>query len=299
MFDSMSKSLLGVSMRALACLFVMSQAFSASNAQAAEDSQATAVSQNNVGSSRSALEFLREKTSIGYYGIYYGSPVSDPGASRRLNEWGKPTTNQYVLNYLSLSYKASKTVLPGITVMSTYTPVRGQDLTLLDPYLKLTDTKLISSGNWTLYSELRHFLPVTKDSHDKHKMSTLGTFQWLTYNVPNTRFSVGAWAKFYWTIYGSNALPGTGPDYQAFLRPQVFYTIKPNLAASLYYEMYGNHMLGKSATDWYNAGTNVQMGAMWTVVQGLTLNPYLLFNTGGKVTADTTALGAQIFATLM
>jgi hypothetical protein len=270
-----------------------------SSSYAATETDTTAIGQNTATTSRSSLEMVKEKVGVSYYGIYYGPPASDPGASKQVNEWGKPTTNQYFLNYLSLSYKATKSLLPGITVMSTYTPVRGQDLTLLDPYLRLTDTKMISSGNWTLYSELREFLPVTRASHNAHKMSTLGTFQWLTYNVPHTRFSVGFWAKFYWSVFGSSAAPGTGDDYQAFFRPQVFYSFTPTLAGSLYYEMTGNHTLGKKAADWHTGYTNVQMGAMWTVVQGLTLNPYLLFNTGGKVTADTTALGAQIFATIL
>lgn len=271
----------------------------AGSAWAANETHASAVGQSSATTDRSAYQMLKEKVSVGYYGIYYGTPVSDPVSSKQVNEWGKPTSNQFFLNYLSLSYKASKTLLPGITVMSTYTPVRGQDMTLLDPYLRLTDTKLISSGNWTLYSELRHFLPVTKASHNAHKMSTFGTFQWLTYNIPHTRLSIGTWAKFYWTVFGSGALPGSGDDYQAFLRPQIFYTVTPTFAASLYYEMTGNHTLGKSATDWHAGYTNVQLGGMWTVMQGLTLNPYLLFNTGGKVTADTTALGAQIFATIL
>jgi hypothetical protein len=276
---------------------------SASSVWAATETQAaatpTSATGQNSANERSAFALLKEKVGVSYYGIYYGPPASDPGSSKQINEWGKPTSNQYFLNYLGLSYKVSKTLLPGITVMSTYSPVRGQDMTLLDPYLRLTDTKLISSGNWSLYSELRHFLPVTKASHNAHKMSTFGTFQWLTYNVPNTRLSVGAWAKFYWTVFGSGALPGAGDDYQAFFRPQMFYTLTPTVAASLYYEMTGNHTLGKSATDWHAGYTNVQLGAMWTVMQGLTLNPYLLFNTGGKVTTDTTALGAQIFATIL
>ncbi len=283
----------------LSCLTAVSAGSAWSATESNSETKATAVSESSVGSSHSALDLVREKTAVSYYGIYYGPPASDPGSSHQVNEWGKPTTNQNFLNYLSLSYKASKTLLPGITVMSTYTPVRGQDMTLLDPYLRLTDTKLIDSGNWTLYSELRHFLPVTNASHNAHKMSTLGTFQWLTYRIPQTRLSVGAWAKFYWSIYGSAAAPGTGPDYQAYLRPQVFYTISPKFSASLYYEMFGNHKLGKAANDWYNAGTDLQLGGMWTVMQGLTLNPYLQFNTGGKVTADTTSLGAQFFATIL
>lgn len=248
---------------------------------------------------------LREKTAVSYYGIYYGPPTGDPTASKQVNEWGKPTTSQYFLNYLSMSYKASQTLLPGITVMSTYTPVNGQDMTLLDPYLRITDTQLIKTGNWNLYGELRNFLPVTQASQNAHKMNTLGTFQWLTYNVPHSRFSVGAWAKLYWTLYGSNAAPGvngkptSSTDYQAYLRPQVFYTLTPKLSAALYYEMFANHALGQASDDWYHAGTDVQMGAMWTVFNGITLNPYLQFNTGGKVTTDTTSLGAQIFATVL
>lgn len=272
---------------------------STSSAWASEETHASAVSGTSEASSRSALDLIRDKTAISYYGLYYGPSASDPGASKQGNAWGTPKANQFFLNYLSLSYKATKSLLPGITVLSTYTPVRGQDMTLLDPYLRLTDTKLINSGNWTLYSELRHFLPVTKASHDAHKMSTLGTFQWLTYNVPHSRFSVGFWAKYYWTIYGSGAAPSSSNDYQAFFRPQVFYSITPKLAGSLYYEVTSNHFMGNSATNWKKGYSNVQMGAMWTVMQGLTLNPYLLFNTGNRTTSDVTSLGAQIFATIL
>jgi hypothetical protein len=284
-------------------LFCIAVLFAASG-WAAEESQQTAVGQSSVGTSRSALDMIRDKTSISYYGIYYGPQATDPSNSRRLNEWGKPAGNQFFLNYLSLSYKANKSVLPGITVMSTYSPVRGQDLTLIDPYLRLTDTQFIHTGNWNLYSELREFLPATKASHNAHKLSTLGTFQWLSYNVPGTRLQVGAWAKFYWSVYGSGAAPGadklgTNYDYQGYLRPQMFYTITPKVSATLYYEMTGNHALGKTATDWYSAGTDVQLGALWTVFNGLMLNPYVQLNTSGNVTPDTTTLGAQIFATIL
>lgn len=267
-----------------------------SNASSNTSGNASAVSETGAGSSRSALQMLHDKTAVSYYGLYYGPSASDP-TSKQGNAWSSPKGDQYFLNYLNLSYKASKTLLPGITVMSTYTPVRGQDMTLMDPYLRLTDTKLINTGNFSLYSELRHFLPVTKASHNAKKMSTFGTFQWVNYNVPNSRFSLGFWAKFYWSLYGSNA-PLTGTDYNAFFRPQLFYSINPKLAASLYYEVTSNHFLGKSASNWKTGYANVQMGAMWTVIQGLTLNPYLLLNTGDRSTSDVASLGAQIFATI-
>jgi len=287
----------------LSCLAILC----AAPAWAAEETQATAVGQSAINTNRSALDAVREKVAVSYYGIYYGASVSDPGASRQTTEWGKTGTNQFFLNYLNLSYKATPTLLPGISVLSTYTPVRGQDMTLLDPYLRLTDTALIRSGHFSLYSELREFLPVTADSHYAHRMSTLGTFQWLTYYIPGTRLSIGAWAKFYWSIYGSQATPiyrsngiyMPSNDYTAFLRPQLFYTITPTVSASLYYEMQATHLLGKSAKSWDNNYTNLQLGSMWSVTQKLTLNPYLLFRTGGKVTTDTTAIGAQIFATIL
>jgi hypothetical protein len=63
--------------------------------------------------------------------------------------------------------------------------------------------------------------------------------------------------------------------------------------------MYGAHQLGKATTNWVRAGTDLQPGAMIQVYPGIILNPYLQISTGGKVSTDSTAIGAQIFATVL
>jgi hypothetical protein len=266
-------------------------------ARAAEQAiHATSVADS--GSSQ-AWDAFKRVTALSYYGVYYGPSVSRMD-SLVPNEYGQTgKTNQFFLNYLTLGVHATDDVSPGIVVMSTYSPVRGQGLTLIDPYLKITDTRMIHTAAFNLYSELRYFVPVTKASHNADLLGKLGTFQAVTYQIAHTPLTVGAWAKFYWDLYGSDA--HAGKNFEAYFRPDLFYQISPKLQAALYYEMFANHFMNSAWQEWDTSGlaTDVQAGVMWTVAPGVILNPYLQFATGGKVTTDSTALGAQIFATVL
>ncbi len=270
-------------------------------ARAAESAQAS----GEAGEKSIAIEgpdsetwtTVRDHTDVSYYGVYYGPSFGNMDA-RISDGYGRQTkTNQYFLNYLNLGYKPQADISAGVTVLSTYSPVMGQGLTALDPYLRLTDKKLVHTQNFNLYSELRFFLPITNDTHNLHKLVTPGTFQAVSYHIPGTRFTLGSWAKLYYSFWDSQAK--VGDDWQAYLKPQVFYSISSKVTAAVYYEMQANHAINQSLGNWHSVLTDLQLGAMWDILPRVDINPYVQVATGSRVGVDTTAVGAQIFVTML
>jgi hypothetical protein len=263
------------------------------------------------------LAKIRSVAELEYYGLYYGPSVSSFSRSFD-DEYGRRLTDQFFLNYFYTGYKVTPDVIPGVTVMSTLVPVEGGNMVMLDPYLRLTTKGLIHGNGLDLYQELRYFVPATDESHNLGKLGTFGVFDALTYQIPHSRFAIGAWAKFYWGFYNEPSASFSAPNGihfvtysgvptplsngQMFFRPNLFYTFTPRIQGTLYYEMFASHYLHEDFFNWTHGSgginTDVQVGAMVALVNGFMINPYIVIQTGGAIDAGSTAIGAQIFITV-
>ncbi|MDR3607557.1 MAG: hypothetical protein P4M08_09265 [Oligoflexia bacterium] len=264
----------------------------------------------------STLDKIKSVAELEYYGLYYGPAIGNFSRSYS-NEYGHPLTDQFLLNYIYTGYKVTPNIIPGVTVLSDLEPVSGGNITMLDPYLRLTTKGLFRGNGFDMYQELRYFVPATQESHDLGKLGTFGVFDAVTYQVPNSRFTVGAWGKFYWGFFNEpstsfafngihyvtyKGVPNPLSNGQLYFRPNLFYTFSPRVQGTLYYEMYASHFLHDSFWNWDHGAaginTDVQVGAMVTIVNGLMLNPYIIIQTGGAISTQSTAIGGQIFITL-
>jgi len=192
------------------------------------------------------------------------------------------------LNILGLSYRFQNNWSMGVTGTMGYNPNSTSNQTaLFDPFLSMSRGRIINQNGYTLGASLRTYFPASDGSQAAHKITRLRLIISQTYNVPDTRWSLGltafAQGHFYTAERAANA---TRLDY--LMEPTVSYQILPNLSAALTYDMTAGNSYNHLLVDFENASTLLMPSLSWDAARWLTLEPSLGIATGGPINAKTT-----------
>jgi hypothetical protein len=227
-----------------------------------------------------------------YFGILYGPSVQNP-TSYQPTPSGRTDKNTSVAirNFGSLAYQINDLWSTSATATFDWIPVRGQTVTMRDPYVRVANNSIFSTDDFNLYGDLRVHMPVTDASRNQDMLSGIQTLAIATYIPPESRFTFALFGSSRYNIFGSL---GEGNDLELYLGPNLSYQITPTLAFTTLYEMGASHRLGQQAFELNNDGTDLEPGFRWDVTPKLTVNPYLNIYTGNKVNLASTSLGMTL-----
>lgn len=229
---------------------------------------------------------------LNYFAIFYG-PAFKNARSLQPTPYGEADPDRPLIlkNYVTVGYYITDPLEVSGTFYWTYRPVRGQEVLLQDPFLKVSHSQIIHSDHWNLYGDFRIHFPASKLSHDNDLQGGFQVFQALTYQVGTTGLSLGTYGSARYNYFGKK---GYGYDSQFYLGPNVNYQISSKVAFTLLYEMMASHSFGDPPFAVYSDGTDLEPGVDIELASNLSINPYVNILTGGKVGWDTTTLGMTL-----
>jgi hypothetical protein len=261
-------------------------------AQAAQAS-ATSVS--------SASPSIAEKITVSYLGVFYGGPVNAPVSAMQPDAATGSLSQEngaapiFMKHYIRPYYKLSDNITAGPVVY--WKTIYGKGAELQDCDVRVSHSKFLTLGNFNMAADVRLAPPTSKASQDKNAIGYVLSKQIMTYDVPETKLTVGV------TTYGLARAHGVAPsdvklaesrkDFELYVGPNVSYQLTPTVALQALYEAGASHNLnGGMVSD----GTDFEPGVSWDILPSLNFNPYLDFKTdpGVGVRADNTTIGAVL-----
>lgn len=236
-----------------------------------------------------------DNVSIGYLGQWFGPSVGNIN-SQAGNPDGTGGPTQFIRSLVAVNYKFDKQTSVGVNINWDYRFLHGQDLKPIDPELKFM--KKYTSGTLTFAPELRMSLPITTAS-SLNRITRFRSFNTLTYDVPRTKLTLGAYLILYGVVHGKGG--ATGGDYDGYIyaAPTLNYQFNKVVAATLAYELNTRKNPGDSITDWKADGSDIQLGANFTVGKGIDINPYLQWTPTESFNEKTVSYGAYLSAKLL
>lgn len=241
---------------------------------------------------------LLDKLKISYVGQFIGPAVAkldmfQPNAD---GSAGSPIVLSSALNPM---IKINDRLSAGITLPFDYTFVAGHTVTLYDPGLRFTDSKLISFQGFSLSNDIRAYLPTGIGSLAKNDVHTYFKLtQIANYEIPGTKWSAGALFIEKLRIYGQKAV-STHTPFEIYAIPMLNYQANSKVGVNFWHDVVSTAYKpdkGGLLADDLTAG----MGVTWDVSSKVNLNPYIQFlpwSQGSMI--DTTSLGMFISAKLL
>lgn len=227
-----------------------------------------------------------------YYGIYYGTSLSDPSSYQATVDGSRdPDRPIFVKNFVTAGYDINPDISVAAMGYWVYVPVGGQQMVAQDPSLRVAFNQIIHTENFNWYADIRADFPVTTASRQADLLAAGETFHFVSYNIPNSRWTTGIYAKARYNYYGKF---GSGNDLDFYFAPMANYQMTPKLTLTLLYEMGANHYYGQQAFEMNNDGTDFEPGVAWAITPALTFNPYFNIYTGERVSWQTTSVGASL-----
>jgi hypothetical protein len=208
-----------------------------------------------------------------YYAIFYGPALK--GTSKfqpQPNGEPNPLAPLLAKNYASLGYALDDRHFISGTAYWILTPLYEQSRSAMrDPYLRVGNAKLVNSGPFNWYADLRVHFPVTTESRDSDMLSGLQTFHIWTYDF-NRFLTAGLYGSARMNIFGGQ---GSGHDLELYAGPNLNFAVSRKLSLTLLYEANLVHNFGAPALTFANDGNDLEPGVSWDALPNLNLNPYL------------------------
>lgn len=242
---------------------------------------------------------ILDRMSVTYAGTFYGNSAGKISDPYQPDEYGKTRELGSTMNFdtvLPMLYKINDDgLVAGASFNSLYTPVLGKGVTVKDPYIKVGHKKLIKSGSFSFGADLREYIPVSTDAHNKGRKSYLRSVQFTNYDIPNSKWSINCLSSAYFFMYGDlNATQQGNPKWYGVINPNINYQAFSKLGIWGGYEMDFFHSTGDvGPLRWNNDGTYLYLGVAWDVTPKMTFSPYLSARPGGAVNADSTQIAAN------
>ncbi len=235
---------------------------------------------------------LQPRWSADYFAIFYGPSLGSPSSLQPTSSGElDPSRPLVVKNYLTLGYSPTPEMAISAVTYWQWRPVNGHDIMMKDPYLAISHNKLLNSGPLNLYADLRIHFPVSSPSREANLLTSLQSFQMLTYPVGSSHLTLGAFSSIRYNLYGPL---GFGNDLELYFGRNLNYQISSTLAFTLLYEMGASHIFGAPPSQLYSDGTDLEPGISWVIAPGLVINPYLNLFTGDRVNFHSTAFGMTL-----
>jgi hypothetical protein len=255
------------------------------------------------------------QSAVTFFSEYYGPSVGSPSANLVDDTGTSNGYHQYFDSSMIVAYKINgSTWTVGGAYNFAYIPVTGQDLTTEDPYLKVGNRELIKNGHFTMGADLRFYPGLSHYSQAADQTGYFRSVQVMNYDIPNTKFSISnlSWVRYYFfnnraqaMAFGlagaSAAAPYETANFQVSTIPGINYQATPKLGFTLQYEMDTYQLLGNPVSNWTSPNQSTGLYAMvsWDMNRHINLNPFVEMQTGGRITIDSTVLGAYITAKLL
>ncbi len=216
-------------------------------------------------------------------------PDSDAGTSTS-------TSNLSSDNSLGISYKFNNGMSLGPVANWNWKMTGGQDLTLVDPFLKLGLGSEYKNGPLSVGGDLRYYVPVTEKSRKAGLIGVVRTTQVASIAIPNSPISfdlpVIPYVYFFSTFKPGNRM------FRLIGAPQVNYSITDAVtpyAAFIFDSAVRKAAAGEASKGLTLDGHMVDVGVSWDVIPGLNLCPYIEIPTSAPVVSlETTNLNLSL-----
>lgn len=233
---------------------------------------------------------FKDRVWMNYYGIFYGSSVTDPSRFQtspyKQQDKDRPV---FLKNFVTAGYDLSDRYAIAATGYFTYTPsASSQQFAMQDPSVRFADNSILYIGGFNWYGDARIHFAVSDASRLNDLLVGFQTFHYFSYTMDNSRWSPGLYASARYNYFGKL---GSGVDLDLYLAPAVNYTINDSLALTFLYEMGAGHAYGDDVGVLDNQGTDFQPGVLWHITPNLEVNPYLNVYTGGRISLNNTSFG--------
>ena len=234
---------------------------------------------------------------VDYFGTYHGAAISNFWSPYAANNHGVTKPGPFgMLDFdseLNFDWMFTKSLGAGVVIPFQLYPVLGRGFDLGDVGVKLLERNTVDSDGLRIGTNLIVQLPTS--DYDKGRGMDIGfkTTPSIRYSVPHSDFTIGSWTEAKWYL-GSQA----GKVVKLYANSYVAYSILPQLAVQMAYEIEGDHNHGaQGALQMYES--DLQPGLVWSITKHIIVNPYLQFFVADQVDPDHIAFGATISATIL
>lgn len=228
-----------------------------------------------------------------YYGILFGPALKNTSAYQPTPTGGTdPNFPVQIKNFLGFGYNLTDEITITPTAYWIWRPVLGQKLTLMDPFIRLSHSRLINTDHFNLYGDFRVHFGVSSTSRQNDYLTGFQTFQALSY-IPGDDGSVilSLYGSARYNVFGKQ---GRGSDVELYLAPHLTVEIVPSLAFTLLYEMQAIHLFGARVGTLDNDGTDLQLGLACEITPELNINPYINLYPGGMMNLESSSFGMTL-----
>ena len=256
---------------------------------AQDNTPSVPASQASEGDTSSFMDQFR----LSYWGMYSGTtldfhghhPTPSGDVAGPVGSW-----NQLVLGYL-----ATERLQVDAQMIFDWKMSGGQDLTLLNPRLGVSGV-VYNKGNLSLWSNLNAELPTSESAIRDGLITSIGGFQELTWNIPQTKLSaiLMNWARIY-TYNNSSAGQTIAGGLMPTLRYNLSPKFKPFVTVETPYRLDRSANGGALATD----STMIRPGFSWDITPRINVMPYLILWPTGKMTADSSSFGMWLSGSIL
>ncbi len=251
--------------------------------------------QSSTTSVKTAAPKLIDKLTISYLNVFYGPSLAKPIARVQPDaNTGAldPTSPLLMKNFLGVGYKINDRLTVTPTFYWLYEPVTPHTFTIRDPYVRLSNSKLLTRGDFNLAADVRVAAPVSDASRDVNRITTIASKQIASYEMGKLTAGVVSYGAFHLQTKSQNSAGKGVKNLEFYAGPNVEYKLLPTLSVTLLYELGMSHLQGTSLSSFNNDGTDLEPGLSWDITPSINFSPFLDFKTGQRVAADTTTLGA-------
>ncbi len=274
-----------------------------SAAQAEESSVAVPPPGQSEAVSTSVGASALDDLYLNYFATFHGPSLTGIN-SQTVDKNGRPSKQGLFLDSeITAAYMFNeRTIGVGPVIPFLAYPVQGQGFVLGDLGVKAFNKKLVSASGLTVYGNIIVQAPTSDSSRDRGMTWALKTTPNVRYEVPSSRFTVGAWteAKEY---FGVKNAPGVKDikTFKLYAAPYANYQLAKDISLNLEYEMEWHHDADEAGYLAFSSyQTDLQPGFVWNITKNVLINPYVAFyTTNNSVTADRSAIGAIISASLL
>jgi hypothetical protein len=271
---------------ALLALLTLAVAGAQHSALAQTDGTSTTKAEENK---KSILDNFRAN----YWGMYSGSGLTFRGYHPDQN--GKPAGPIGSWNQLNAGYRFTPNFQAEAQMIFDWKISGGQALSLLNPRVGLSGTAYNQDGLFVWFN-LNAELPTSEGAIRDGLITSVGGFQEIVYNLPNTKTDLvfWNWTRFYAYqngLFGQTIAGGVQPT----VRYALTRTFKPLVTLEIPYQLNRPANGGQFITN----SAILRPGFSWDVTSRINVMPYLMIRPAAPVTADSTALGMWLSGTIL
>jgi hypothetical protein len=225
-----------------------------------------------------------------FYGNLEGGRLSQLGPYEANPTTGQMSTEPMTLaSTATIAYMATPEIGVGTYLEMNITPVLGRGWQWLDVGATIFDHKIINRDGLDVSVNFIAELPTDTYDINRGMVAGLETTPSFRYAIPHSRFTLGAWTELK-NYTGAHS----GKLIKTYYEPYIAYTLLPQVLLNVTYEFEWDHFVGHGGMQVYQ--TDIQPGVLWYLTPRLMLNPFLMWFTNNRISAETACFGLAVVA---